>query len=72
MATPRKAATTGFDSGGNVTGAPKQMPQSAQDDNPSGQDESAYSRKAANIGPSNLPFKRQPETTQMKAGNGSR
>lgn len=68
MATPRKAATTGFDSGGNVTGAPKQMAQSAQNDNPTGQNESAYSRKPANIGPTNLPFKRQPEGSQMKAG----
>lgn len=68
--TPRKSAPKGFDTGGNVTSTSKvEAPQTAQSTNPSGQDESAYPRKPANIGPTNLPFKRQPQGPQMKAGN---
>lgn len=70
--TPRKAADTGFDKGGNVTGAPKQgageVAQSQQSDNPSGQGESCYTRKATGLNASNLPFKRQPQGSQVKAG----
>jgi hypothetical protein len=64
--TPRKSASTGFDSGGNVTADSGQNSNPPRDSNVSGAGQSDYKRKVSGLAPDNLPLKRQPQASQSE------
>lgn len=62
--TPRKTASAGFTSDGNITATSSNQVTPVRDVNIAGVGEADYRRKATSLGPDNLPLKRQPESDQ--------